>query len=507
MHDLSLIDTFGEVSAEDDDALLRYFFSTDTVSRVSEGDTFLILGRKGSGKTSIVRHFTEGALKSNSIPLNMRSYPWGIHATRRDRGADRIDAYVASWRYLIITQVASWALRKSDTQYHDNQKPLQQFLIENYGETSPSLADIIRPSRLKISALSIQPQVLGNSIGGVDLDRGEKDAKLGLELDALSASLRDATIKLVRECHLGAFYMHFDELDAGLTMLDEQRKDMIIGLILAIRGLKREFKISDAKIFPVLYLRTDIWDDLVFSDKNKITQGQATLIEWDSESLKALVDQRLTVKAGGEANWEAYIDDQLMRGSQPKWNHMIARTLKRPRDVIQFLNIALKIAKKRSDRPLNFVNKDIVNSRADYSTYLKRELDDEIIPHWPKWADALRALSSISTETFDKASFVAEYDKRRSEGSNISADEALSLLHRFSVIGYEQRSGYGGSGWAFMYESPDVGWDAHASRFKVHPGLKEYAKLREERAVNESQISFDLDIGGINTNSLPRGNE
>lgn len=223
MKDLSLIDNFGEVSAEDDNSLLNYFLSTDTVARISTGDTFLVLGRKGSGKTSIVRHFTEGSSKNSSIPLNMRNYPWGVHAKRRDHGADNIDTYVSSWRYLICVQIAAWALKRSYLKYHDEQKPIQQFLIENYGETSPDLSNIIRPSRLKITAISLMPQVLGNSLGGVDLDRKETDTNLGLELDALSASLLASASKLIGDCHLGSVYLHFDELDAGLTTLDEQR--------------------------------------------------------------------------------------------------------------------------------------------------------------------------------------------------------------------------------------------------------------------------------------------
>lgn len=55
------------------------------------------------------------------------------------------------------------------------------------------------------------------------------------------------------------------------------------------------------------------------------------------------------------------------------------------------------------------------------------------------------------------------------------------MLYRFSVIGYERRIGYGGVEWMFQYANPEAGWDSAALRFKVHLGLKEYAKLREER--------------------------
>jgi hypothetical protein len=56
---LSNLDTFGDVAAEDD-AVLEYFLATNAVKSIEENAAFLVLGRKGSGKTAIVRHFTEG---------------------------------------------------------------------------------------------------------------------------------------------------------------------------------------------------------------------------------------------------------------------------------------------------------------------------------------------------------------------------------------------------------------------------------------------------------------
>jgi hypothetical protein len=149
--------------------------------------------------------------------------------------------------------------------------------------------------------------------------------------------------------------------------------------------------------------------------------------------------------------------------------------------VIKFLNAALERAKRRADEPLIFVNEDIVAAREPYSRYLKDELDDEILPHWRGWEEALQACSAIATITFERDQFKTEYDNRRSETNQISADSALALLYRFSVIGYERRSGYGGSSWAFQYTDPEAGWDNSSTRFKVHLGLKEYARLREER--------------------------
>jgi hypothetical protein len=98
--------SFGDVAAEED-AVLEYFLTTDAVGRIEKNESFLVLGRKGAGKTALVRHFGEGQTTSISRALNLRSYPWGLHAQKIDHGASEIEAYVSSWRYLITIEVAS----------------------------------------------------------------------------------------------------------------------------------------------------------------------------------------------------------------------------------------------------------------------------------------------------------------------------------------------------------------------------------------------------------------
>ncbi|RTL47739.1 MAG: hypothetical protein EKK40_18840 [Bradyrhizobiaceae bacterium] len=480
-YSLKDFESFGDVAAEDD-AVLEYFLSTKAVSRIEKREAFLVLGRKGTGKTAIVRYLTESKKSKLSKSLNLRGYPWKVHASRIDHGASDIEAYVSSWRYLIAVELAIMVASYNKDSPTNDTKLLSKFLTDNYGGNSPELSDILRPTKLKIEKFSLQPSIMGNQLGSVSLDReGAKDHKFGLELNALSKSIFDAVAKISTELRLGPLSLHFDELDQGLSEIESSRSKMLIGLILAARDIKREGNREFGAINPVVYLRTDLWDDLQFSDKNKISQSQTLHLGWNPESLLELIEARLRVKLKKKASWNNISEPALMRGSQSKWNHILARTFLRPRDVIQFLNIALKESKKRKVEPVVFSNKDIVNSRDEYSLYLKQELDDEIRPHWSYWDEALQTCSALSTIVFDRKSFEREYARRRTAANMLGSEKALSMLYRFSVIGYEKRSGYGGSSWAFQYTDPEAGWDNSANRFKVHLGLKEYAKLRENR--------------------------
>lgn len=323
---------------------------------------------------------------------------------------------------------------------------------------------------------------------------------LGIELDALSKSILGTVLSLANRIGIESLSLHIDELDHGLSQLDEAKKRMLIGLILAIRSIRFDTKNSQVSINPVIYLRSDLWDDLDFSDKNKISETHAIHLGWSGESLLDLINERLAARLGSECNFSKIIDVKLMRGSQSKWNHILSRGFLRPRDVIKFLNEALREAKKRKEEPLVLLNQDIVAAREAYSSYLKKELDDEVLPHWSFWEDALKACSAISTITFDKHAFEVEYEARKSPKNEVPSDEALEFLYIFSVIGYDRRSGYGGSSWAFHYSDAQAGWDRSATRFKVHLGLKEYAKLREERnrpdwpGYYEEDHGFDSEI-------------
>ena len=346
--DISLrkLSSFGDVAAEDD-AVLDYFLTTDAVGRLAAGDAFVVLGRKGSGKTALVRHFAEGQSDLFSKALNLRGYPWTLHASRVDAGASPIEAYVSSWRYLIAIEVASLVLEASQRPQSQKYLDLAGFFRENYGGPSPKLGDILRPARLKISKVAIQPEVLGKKLGGVDFERKRGDHSFGLELNALSGAILRISTEIAKNEGLAGVSLHFDELDQGLETFDGDRQRMLIGLILAARELRREAAKAGYLVNPVIYLRTDLWDDLDFSDKNKITETTAINLDWSGESLLQVVNARINAKLAPSATWDEVASSGLMRGSQTKWNHIVPRTFLRPRDVIKFLNAALVKAKKK----------------------------------------------------------------------------------------------------------------------------------------------------------------
>ncbi|BAI98059.1 hypothetical protein Sj15T_24570 [Sphingobium sp. TA15] len=405
---LGTIGSFGDVAAEDDDAVLSYFLKTEAVDRIESGDCYAVIGRKGSGKTALTKYFSQPRKEYVTTAPSLRDYPWNLHARRKNIGASEIESYVSAWRYLIAVKAISVILeQRSMSTMTDSQRAAREFLNENYGGIVPSLSDILSPPRWRVGKTIFSPQAFGVAVGSIEFE--SENGSISPEIDTLTNILLRTAVTIANQAGLKKVCIHFDELDQGLSQLDESRKQMIIGLILAIRSIRGR-KEGDI-IYPVCYVRTDIWDELRFSDKNKVSQSSAVYLEWDQNSLLEMVDERIRVKLGKGFSWNDIEDEALMRGSQSKWSHIVSRTFMRPRDVIQFLNFATQKALKELPDADGFDNNDIQAAREPYSRYLKQELDDEIGPHWAKWGDALQACSELATITFTREAFSSAVTK------------------------------------------------------------------------------------------------
>ena len=161
--------------------------------------------------------------------------------------------------------------------------------------------------------------------------------------------------------------------------------------------------------------------------------------------LKALMDTRIRVllelsDAVASDPWFLVFDEDVMRGTQHKYRHMVDRTYLRPRDMIQFGNCCLDAARRRvaqgdaSDSRVT--NDDVTAARTAYSNYLRAELADEIHAHhadWERWLELLRRCETLtfSRERFDE---VCE-DSPEVLGGAASTD-VLDAFYSFGVIGF-----------------------------------------------------------------------
>ena len=194
-------------------------------------------------------------------------------------------------------------------------------------------------------------------------------------------------------------------------------------------------------------------------------------------------------EALGVETWAGVFDEtQEMPSRQSKYQHILDRTFRRPRDVIKFCNEILSAYKTRDGSEDRFRNEDVIAARPAYSDYLLKELDDEIHKHIPHYEDYLELVKSLGSLQFNLQEWNSVCDRR----SDLLGDTATPLsvlreLFEFSVVGYQRTGGVGGgSEYVWRYLDPRVRFDETATNFRVHPGfmeafgLKKFRKAREE---------------------------
>lgn len=498
MKTIETIKNIGGIDADNDDLLMRCFQNHDSYNSIKNFEKFIVLGRKGTGKTAIFKKFLNQRTHDHfSYGHTFSDYPWHYHDKQAKIGVPDFDKYTHSWKYLILMTLSKILLNQDqslpfDDSSLENLSKIEGFIIDTYGTRDPDVTQIFTPSK----KLKLKPNFkvdFGMLKGSISPE--------GISMEHLPIIVQEVNLNLV-EFVIGslnpknAYNILFDQLDLGFDPSNPDYSNRLIGLLLAAKEINRIAKDEGKKLSIIIFLRDDIYNSLKFEDKNKLTTSSAAIIEWDKQgtsTLKELIEKRLTEllreSDDEEIKWEEVFDEsQLMTGKQSKYNYITDRTFLRPRDAIQFCNEIITVHNQNPERERLISNKEINDAKAEYSNYFLNELDDEIHKHIPVYENILEVVKSIGYHQFDTTDFEEAIDKKKSLFSQeINTFSSLKSLFEFSILGYYKAggSGYGGSEYIFKYKNPKSQFEEGARNYRVHPGLIDFLGLKRSTKPKE----------------------
>lgn len=399
MKNLIDIESFGSIDADNDVLLLDSFQDHESFNDALKMKKYLISGRKGAGKTAIYKKIIT-TRKSNffSYGHTFSDYPWQHHKKQARIGIPDFDKYTHSWKYLILLTVSKILLNQDQSLPYNEESmdyllKIEKFVVDSYGTRDPDVTQIFSPAKkLKLKPtfnLDFRVFKAGVSPENVPMD------ELPVIIQEVNENLAHYIFKTLNPKN--KYYICFDQLDFGFDLSNPDYSSRLIGLLLASRDLNLKSREYNKQFIVLVFLRDDIYEQLHFDDKNKITENYYSLIEWDtprtSKSLKELMEKRFKATLGKGKNiirWDQIFDEKHeMPGHQTKYQFILDRTFLRPRDMIKFCNTTLESFKERIIKNKNsintlFTNQDLHDARKDYGSYFLREIDDEIHKHIPK---------------------------------------------------------------------------------------------------------------------------
>lgn len=443
---------FGRIDAEKDDNLLDYFISVGAAGKALTGK-YLVLGRKGSGKTALFRYVASNA-KGTVVELDLKDYVFTAHKALRDDGVVDAFKYAESWRFAFIIAMFSEGYASMPFRLRWRGKRLLRKL-----GAGPDKA----PLRAIFGWLTRVREIKLPSIGGVmDLGGYSVDPKNMKPFEATTRQLVDQLQEvLVKAVKISPITVLVDRLDDAWDGSEDSLK-LIGGAARAARQLADDLK-QEGAAPAIVFLRTDLWERIVFNDKNKFIQDTVTL-DWNNADLAQVIEERIHKTAGVPEGlgWATIFTTEKMRQGTNAQNYLIKRVMGRPRDIVAFAIFALDVAFEKGHARIE--KTDIYEAEVRYSEHILDELRDEISEHVEDMESVVNSLKALERR---KSPLTAWSEAASNHGIKaIHIEKVRDLLFEASAIGVlraNQKTAYRYSDRSLKIEE--------TGNLSVHPAL------------------------------------
>ncbi|CAI8937527.1 P-loop ATPase, Sll1717 family [Pseudomonas sp. IT-P291] len=448
----------------------RYFFHINIVDKIISGSKSYVIGRKGTGKTAITEHITKEVSYSRfAKKLSFKNFPFQDLYNLKNDSYTTPNQYITLWKYLIYSSVAKLMIKNEGID-----SSVREQLARIYADDiEQSLARSIKrwvSGGFKIS-------ILGSGVEANGSSSAQKNETSWVER---VEALEDILLKYLDDSE---YLIVFDELDEDYRdVMDpsnyKRYTDLLTSLFKAVQDVRSVFS-EGRKLFPVVFLRDDIYEVLMDPDRNKWNDLKVAL-EWDEVSIKDLLAFRLS-KANSPTDTPysfGYAWRMMFLNSPVKYGHkqqkemntfdyITRSTQLRPRDYIRYLQACAEEALRLGQ--MEITPEVVTKIDKAFSNYLRNEIEDEINGIIPDIKSVLNIFSIVRKQTLSIAEFEVAYEEAVQSGDvqARSTDFLLRILFNFSVIGNQptQKNKH-----VFRYLTPEANFN-RKEPIVLHRGL------------------------------------
>lgn len=479
-----------QVSAETDVDLQSYFFQLPEVKQITESRSWIVLGRKGMGKTAIYEHLktAQPAELNNfeTICVNFSDYPWPAHQLYKESLAGELSAYQKSWRYLFFVKALSKLIEIKESQGDKLGKDLKwakKYIEKIYGNPDPSLTEVIfsKVGRLnKVGGPGVDVEDISFDIGEVSFEEVAENKQLQTKLRSNAFTLLGYFERIFKDnCKEEKILIALDQLDENWLQGEiEEYSKVLINLVNSCRSISLDAELKN-KLKVVPFLRTDIYHSLRFNDKNKLLQDSAIVISWDTDSLDDMFFERIKKYAPSDFKVEPskksgnLFEFNFARQGTPPIKYITRRSFFRPRDVIVYFN---KIRECHQPNKTGlYSSSELYEADREASSSVYNEIIDEWSNQFPEIESLLSVLQTIKVETFTYQDFSEKHNNEFPNLPESKKREHLSFLFDNSIIGQKKQGR-----WEYVCSAPNLKINVE-QEFRTHHALKYRLHLIESR--------------------------
>ena len=432
-------------------------YVTDYLNILDEiyNNKFLIVGRKGTGKSAIAQYIVTECEKSDgdsfahTIPVSTVTIERIIQLT------DSKDGESLVYEWLILLYLTKLLVKCGSAQYSQAISKLSKFLSKNTGSVDIDQKQMVELLETKkgLIDISMLTEKFQHHFGTA---KTLKNPPFVNVLTPLKEIIQTAL--KYQDLDDKEFFILFDDLDVDFELSNEDHCKKLMNLIRTVSSLNNTFP---SKVKILLFLRDDMISHLApkYNDSAKIIESHKVVINWydhnlnkikeDDVPIKQLVNRRI-VRAfqnrgvsipSRTTPWGFLIDDNI---GHPKssFKYLLDYTFYRPRDFVLLLNTisddAYRYPLEESDieKVLNsYCNKLKTEILSELTLYFndreKQAIYDFVFQHIANVIKDNKEITFSELAVYiDKLNFFSK-----------KGGEVIKILWRYSLIGYSDQEG------------------------------------------------------------------
>lgn len=438
-----------EVRRERSGTTLLDFFNDylGIYGQIFENNKFLVIGRKGSGKTAIAEFFKKKYADGKQVFCEfIRSKD--INFQKISRGCDDNNVTsTAIFEWTLLLKISEMILKNEFLKSHKNYYLLKEFYDKNSGFIE-NLQQNIRKNSSKTD-LDFTINIHAVKFGA---KRESTTEHIETPFYRYIPELRRVTLEMIESSNkMHCEYCIFvDDLDINFDANNEQDVSDLASLI----RTTKEYNIiyspeSHADIKIVIMIRDDILKclDCCTADMAKITNSYGTMISWyDYETYRKSPSDlplfKLALKRLGHSINKAFQTTLMEREIWPRFTgdrddlstfkRIIDIVYARPRDLIMYFS---SVSTLKTSYPLS--TSHLNRLERDYCTRIVPELKNELSAFYSRMNvenlfETLKLLQSRHKNGFSLENFKSACDEKCFNGDH---ELALQRLFDYSAIG------------------------------------------------------------------------
>ncbi len=444
----------GECVEEKGHKINPYFIDYLKILDDVQNNKFIIIGRKGTGKSAIAQ-FIE-----NECDKTQDSYAHSVSVANVEieriiqlANVENGDSLVFEW--LILLYLTKLIVKSGSAKYAQAVQKLSNFLSKNTGSVEIDQKQMV--------------EILTERKGNVDINMlaTKFQAQLGTMVKNTNPSFINLLTPLTEIVHSALryqdmknkeFWILFDDLDVNYNLNNEEDNNKLMDLVRTVSKFNNQLP-KNARV--LLFIRDDVADRLApkYSDSAKIFESHSTRINWyihglnkineEEVPLKMLVNQRIkrAFKNKGISipksivPWD-YLIDKEIGNPKSSFKYLLDYSFYKPRDFVIFLNTIGDDAYKY---PLT--SNDLEKVLGRYCKKMKDEILSELTLFFnDKEKQAIydiifqHIVNDIRDHKYTSFSDLAKYIDKTSDFT-MKGKNVLEILWNYSLIGYKDEKG------------------------------------------------------------------